>query len=105
MPIPQTVLTVTASISGDNTVLTITDTTPVGVSTTGYNQTGGLQLSEVIKATLETKRYFPDGSTSTTLLTIFPTAFNALPFIQGEVYTLQMDSFGGAVGYGSLIKN
>jgi len=95
---PTVGLTFTASVSANNKVLTIVDTTPSGVGTTGYDQTGGLQLADVTSATLTGTFYFSDTSTYTINITLFPSTFNASPFIADESYNLQMDSFGGAAG-------
>lgn len=95
---PTVGLTFEKSVSADNKVLTITDTTPVGVSTSGYNQTGGLQLGDVTSATLTGKFYFTDTTTYDIDVDLFPSTYNATPFIEGEGYVLEMDSFGGAAG-------
>lgn len=95
---PNVALTFDISLSADCTTLTITDTTPVGTTTTGYNQSGGLQISDVTDATFDVTWYLPDTTTKEFSVSLLPTTNNPLPFAQGEVYSLQMDSFGGEAG-------
>lgn len=92
---PAVTLSFTSEISEDSSTLTITDTTANGVGTNGYGQTGGLAVADVTDAELIAIFTFSDASTETHTVALFPSDFNAAPFIEGEVYILDMSSFGG----------